>query len=231
MRVVVTRPKVDSERTAAALRSLGHDVLVTPLLSVQPIQAELSGEWGAVAITSPNALYALAGDLARSSLLKLPLFAVGTRSAEAARQAGFIDVLSADGNADDLVRLIASRYARSARPLLYLAGEDRSTDLVSQLAALGVRAEMRIVYRAVAVPFPPELVKAIGEGQIDAVLHFSRRSAENYVRGAKTAGILPAALAVRHFCLSRQVAEGLPGAERVLVAVRPSEAGLIELLA
>jgi len=32
MRLVVTRPQADSERTAAALRACGHEVLVAPLL-------------------------------------------------------------------------------------------------------------------------------------------------------------------------------------------------------
>ena len=30
MRVVITRPQVDGERTATALRALGHEVLVAP---------------------------------------------------------------------------------------------------------------------------------------------------------------------------------------------------------
>jgi uroporphyrinogen-III synthase len=34
MRLVVTRPQTDSERTAAALRARGHAVLVAPLLRV-----------------------------------------------------------------------------------------------------------------------------------------------------------------------------------------------------
>ena len=49
--------------------------------------------------------------------------------------------------------------------------------------------------------FPPELLAAIKQA-IDAVLHFSRRSAENFVIGAKTAGLAAQALALRHLCLS-----------------------------
>ncbi|MFI4972434.1 MAG: uroporphyrinogen-III synthase, partial [Hyphomicrobiales bacterium] len=133
MRLVVTRPQTDSERTAAALRACGHAVLVAPLLRVEPVATDLSGAWGAVIITSANAPGAVAGNPAREPLVKLPLFAVGQRSADAARQAGFADVTSAGGDVRDLVQLIAERHADASAPLLYLAGEDRAADLVAEL--------------------------------------------------------------------------------------------------
>jgi uroporphyrinogen-III synthase len=230
MRVVVTRPQSDGERTAAVLRARGHEVLVAPLMRVESIAANLGGEWRAVVVTSANAPIAIMESAARSALIRLPLFAVGQRSAEAGRQAGFRDVVSADGDARDLVRLIATRVTGGGAPLLYLAGEDRAADLLGDLSARGIAAEMRVVYRGVTVSFPPELTKALEAREVDAVLHFSRRSADNYVVGAKRAGIAGPALAVRHLCLSAQVAEALAEAGRIAIAARPDEAALIELL-
>jgi uroporphyrinogen-III synthase len=161
----------------------------------------------------------------------LPLLAVGERSAQAARAAGFTRVTSADGSVHDLVQLIAERH-HGAAPLLYLAGEDRAADLVGELTRRGIAAEMRIVYRAVTAPFPPALIDVLRNGMLDAVLHYSKRSAENYVAGARNAGIETEALAVRHLCLSAQVAVPLTaaGAAYVAVAKHPDEAALIELL-
>ena len=68
---------------------------------------------------------------------------------------------------------------------------------------------MRVVYRAVTAPFPPALIAALKAGEIDAVLHFSKRSADNYLTGARAAGLLAQALAPRHLCLSAQIAEPL----------------------
>ena len=232
MRLVVTRPQADSERTAAALRARGHAALVAPLLRVEPVKADLSGTWGGVIVTSANAPGAIAGNPARAALVKLPLIAVGQRSADAARQAGFTDVTSAGGDVRDLVQLIAERHTDAAPPLLYLAGEDRAADLVAELVVHGVAAEMAVVYRAVTAPFPPALTAALKAGEVDAVLHFSRRSAENYIAGARQAGIIERALAVRHFCLARPIAEPLSGAGAgsIAVAKRPDEAALIGLL-
>ena len=232
MRLVVTRPQTDSERTAAVLRARGHDVLVAPLLRVEPAAADFSGGWGGVVITSANAPGAIAGNPACRTLFKLPLFAVGQRSSDAARQAGFANVTSAGGDVRDLVQLIAERHADAAAPLLYLAGEDRAADLVAELAVHGIAAEMVVVYRAVTAPFPPELTAALKAGAVDAVLHFSKRSAENYIAGARQAGIIEQALAVRHICLARPIAEPLSGAGAgsIAVARRPDEAALIGLL-
>ena len=230
MRVVVTRPQSDGERTAAALRARGHDVLVAPLMRVEPVAADLGGRWGAIIVTSANAPNAIADNSARNSFNMLPLFAVGQRSAEAARHAGFTNITSAGGDVHDLVRTLVVRQADAKAPLLYLAGEDRAADLLVELSTRGIAAEMRIVYRAVTAQFPPALIEALKAGEVDAVMHFSRRSADNYVAGAKTADVARVALAVRHFCLSAQVAEPLVGAGNIVVAARPDEAALFELL-
>ncbi len=232
MRVVITRPQPAAERTAATLAARGHDVWVVPLMQVEPVDADLSADWGGVIVTSANAPAAIAGNPAREALLALPLLAVGQRSADAARVAGFSEVTSAGGDVRDLLRALTTRRLDKVAPLLYLAGADRAADLTAELAAHGIAAEMRIVYRAATAPFPPELVAALEAGDVQAVLHFSKRSAENYVAGARAADIAEQALAVQHFCLAAQVAVPLnaAGAQRVAVAPRPEEAALIELL-
>ena len=232
MRVVLTRPQEDSERTATALRARGHEVLIAPLLRVEPVDTELRTNWGAVIITSANAAAALAAHPARELLTKLPLFAVGTRSADAARQAGFTEITIAGGDVHDLLRLVVERRADAKAPVLYLAGEDRSGDLMGDLVVRGIAAELAVIYRAATAPFSAALVESLKADEVDAVLHFSKRSAQSYLAGAAAAGVADLALAVRHFCLSAQIAEPLraAGASGIAVAKRPDEAALLELL-
>src|ERR1700721_1311071 len=82
--------------------------------------------YGAVIVTSANALRAIETRLQGSPLLKLPLFAVGEHSAAAARAAGFAKVISADGDAAGLRECILAnvkaRTLKKTSPLLYLAG-------------------------------------------------------------------------------------------------------------
>jgi uroporphyrinogen-III synthase len=230
MRIAVTRPKADAERTASALRKRGHEVLVAPLMRVEPIDADLVGDWSAVVITSANALEAIAADPARNALHKRKLFAVGARSAAAACAAGFSDVESAEGDVRDLVKLLVERRVTS--PVLYLAGDDRAADLVGELAGHGIETEMRVVYRAVTVPFPDELIEALSAREIDTVLHYSRRGADNYLAGAIAANVLEAALKPRHACLAESAAAPLvkAGAAQVAIAAHPDEEALLALL-
>jgi uroporphyrinogen-III synthase len=233
MRLVLTRPKQDSERSAVPLRARAHDVLIAPLMRIETIAADLDRHCGAIVVTSANAIAAVAAHEARNGLIPLPVYAVGERTANAARAVGFADVTSADGDLRDLVRLISKLPSVSEKTrLLYLAGENRAGDLVGDLAAHGIAVEMALVYRAVTVAFPAELIAALKAKAVDGVLHFSRRSADNYLDGAKKAGIVAQALAGRHFCLSAATAAPLveAGAVGVVVARQPHEAALLALV-
>jgi len=233
VRLLVTRPEPDAQRSAAKLRARGHDVSIVPLLRVEMLHTSLGeGGWCAVAMTSANAVRAVEHHPRLAELVRSPVFVVGRRTAEAARAAGFVNVTSADGNEQDLARLIGARLRGSAGPLLYLAGEDRQCDLGSDLAAAGIRVSIVEVYRATkASRFPLQAEQALIDGRLDGVLHYSRRSAQAYVDCAVAAGILDRAREPFHCCLSSQVAEPLitAGAADVRLATRPEEAALLEL--
>ena len=236
MRLLVTRPEPEAKRTATILRAGGHEVLVAPLLCMQPIaDAALDdGPWAGLLVTSANAVRAIAEHPDRARLLHLPLLAVGRRSAEAARAAGFASVSSADGGAGDLAGLAATAFSGAAAPVLYLAGEDRAVDLPALLAARGIAVRTIVVYRMIkAQAFPAQITAALAAGRIEAVLHYSRRTAETYVTCADAAGLRAAALASMHFCLSAEIADILraAGAATVRVAARPEESALLRLLA
>jgi len=233
VRVLLTRPEPDAQRTAAALRARGHEVIIAPLLHIEILpDADLgAGPWAAILVTSANAVRAIAADRRRAGLQTVPVFAVGQRSAQAMREAGFADVASADGNVSDLANLVAARM-KPGMPLLYLAGEERSGDLAGVLRAWNFTVQTVLVYRAVAAAtLPPHASDALTAG-IDAVLHFSRRSAEAYVNVARDAGGEDALTKPLHLCLSGRIAEPLTGAgaTKIRIAGRPEEAALLELL-
>ena len=235
MRILVTRPAVDAARTAAALRVRGHEAIVAPLLSIEylPDAALGEGPWSAILVTSANAAHAIAGHKRRDELLRVPVLAVGRQSAQELRAEGFADVISADGDVDDLAALVAARLKPPAR-LLYLAGEERSGDLAGVLRAKNFAVDTVVVYRvAAAATLPAEAATAL-RGDLHGVLHYSRRSAEAFLSAARNAGLLEAALSKPvHFCLSAKVAEPLreAGAGDVRIAAQPDEAALISLCA
>jgi uroporphyrinogen-III synthase len=208
---------------------MGHAVMLAPMLRIEvAADADLGPPpWSGLLVTSINGARVMAQHPRRDELLEVPMLAVGRSSADAARATGFSRVSSADGDAGDLSRLAAHLFAGSLHPLLYLAGEDRS----GELTVPGLKVRTVVVYRAIkAEAFPDAERAALQQGGIDAVLHFSQRSAETFVECAQ--GMLEAALRPRHYCLSARVAEPLQraGAARIEIAARPDEASLLALV-
>ncbi len=239
MAVLVTRPQEDGEATADSLRSLGFEVLLAPVLrfEVLPFQEDDAADYDAVIVTSANALRAAAPQLAGHALLRLPLFAVGEHTAAAAREAGFGEVASADGDATALYELVrAHRKAKKlkkAATLLHLAGADLSRDLAGELGDAGFTVITRTTYRMSPVAgLSRPVCDAFMAGGIEAVLHYSRRSARAFLDAARAEGLEISALALPHCCISAAVAAVLreAGATQVVTAASPDENALFEAL-
>ena len=239
MAILVTRPLPDGETTASALRAKGFEVLLAPMLRFEPVtfHDDSDAPYGAVIVTSANALRAIDGKLQASPLLKLPLFAVGEHTADAARAAGFAKVISADSDAAGLrERILASVKAKTLKktsPLLYLAGADLARDLPGELGERGFTVVTQTTYRMVALPsLPTETREAFAAHEVEAVLHYSRRSARAFVEAVRAAGVEISALSLPQCCFSAGIATVLrdAGAARVLVAASPDEGALFVAL-
>ena len=232
MRLLITRDEAGAERTAVALRARGHEPIVAPLFGIE-ILSEVEpedGPWDAILLTSVNALRGVCTWKGRWR--DVPAFAVGDRTAQAMREQGFTAVTSAAGDVNDLADLIVARITPPAR-LLYLAGEERVGDLAGVLRAKNFAVDLFQVYRVVAAQTLPPTAAAALSGEIDGVLHFSRRSAEAFLTAARNSGLLEAALRKTvHYCLSARIAEPLreAGAADVRAADRPDEAALLALI-
>ena len=92
MRVLVTRPQAESERTAAALRARGHEAVLAPLLRIEPVADAVIDPTSAIAIlmTSGNAARAAAVHPALGAIRHLPVLAVGRQTAAGARAGGVL---------------------------------------------------------------------------------------------------------------------------------------------
>src|SRR4051812_16836091 len=239
MAVLVTRPQPDDEATASALRTRGFEVLRAPMLRFEPVpfHDDTDALYGAIIVTSANALRAIAPHLEGSRLLKLPLFAVGEHTAAAARDAGFAEVIAANGDAgalrDLVLAAVKSRQLKKASTLLYLAGADLARDLPGELGEKGFTVVTHTTYRMMpASDLPREICDAFVANRIKAVLHYSRRSARAFLDAARSGGVEISALALPQCCISTNVAAVLrdAGATQVIAAAEASENALFEAL-
>lgn len=239
MAVLVTRPHPDDETTTAGLRARGFEVLLAPMLRFEPtaFHDDADAHYGAIIVTSANALRGIGPQLKASPLLKLPLFAVGENTAAAARTLGFEHVISAKGDAaslrDCVLGSVKAKTLKKASPLLYLAGADLARDLAGELGERGFTVVTQTTYRMIPLSsLPREVCDAFAANKIEAVLHYSRRSARAFLESVRAAGVEISALSVPQCCISAGVASVVrdAGATQVMVAASPDENALFALL-
>lgn len=232
MPILVTRPEPDAQASAERLAALGIASGIAPLMSRQTLPANLPQAEGfaALALTSTNALRALADLGALTAFLSIPVFAVGHRTAHEARLMGFSSVEAADGTLDSLVTRIA--LARLSGPVFYPCGKHLSGDLAQALAPHGLMVVTSPVYEMVAeTAIAPDIAQILADRGFGGVLVYSRRTAEIFVR--LVAPLLPdsARRSLPMLCLSENVASPLieNHFSRILLADHPSEEAMMAL--
>lgn len=237
MRLVVTRPEEDAGPLADRLRSLGHDVVAEPMLSIVTEQhAEPGpGPWRAILATSANGIRALAGRPETAALLTVPVLTVGEASADAARGVGFVSVTGAGGDLASLAGLVRSVIAPGDGRLLYVTGRTVSGDLAGMLGAEGYDVVRLVLYDAVAAESLSEsTAQALVAGTIDGVLLFSKRTAQIWAETTMAGGLGSCLGRVTHYCLSSAIAEAITGTidppPPIAIARRPETEALLVLL-
>jgi uroporphyrinogen-III synthase len=146
-------------------------------------------------------------------------------------------VISASGDAGSLRDLVLAgvkaKALKKTSPLLYLAGADLARDLAGEFGERGFAVVTHTTYRMAAVSdLPRETSEAFAANRIEAVLHYSRRSARAFLEAARAAGVEISALSIPQCCISDGVASVVrdAGATQVVVAASPDENALFGAL-
>jgi uroporphyrinogen-III synthase len=224
VKVLLTRPGGENARMAAALTRLGATCLEWPLTRIVPLVERLEVPPGTEAIlfTSANAVRAYA---AASAARDLPVFAVGDRTAAVAREAGFAQVTSARGDAQDLARLArATRWRRFLHP----RGRE-AAELAVAGAQGGAEVVAPVVYAAEpAGPPPAQVADALATGAVSLVTIWSPRHA--LILRDWLATVRPPLAATALLGISEAAAAPLrdSGFATVLVADRPDAQAMID---
>lgn len=232
MRVLVTRPIEDARLTAAELARRGHEAVVAPLFEIRIAEGPeiLSENAQAILATSGNGIRAL---LRRSKFRNVPLFAVGSHTAAAARSAGFARVTDASGDAAALAHEILCRLHPVGGSLLLVAARHASPVLETTLRSAGFDVRVCTAYEAVALSALPVAARnALASETLDAVLLFSTRSARVFATCLREAGLSHACRRLLACCISNSAALALDGTPfgDVQVAQRPDHDRLLALL-
>ena len=229
---LVTRPKDDAASLIDALAQRGIETVLEPMLKIVPVcdcPIDLTDVQGFLA-TSANGVRALAHHCPNRSV---PVWAVGDATAHCARDLGYEQVASANGNAETLAALVAERVDPRKGMLLHAAGTQVAGDISGALIALGYKVQRKILYEARTVSaFSPTLRAALASQQIDMALFFSPRTAATFATLARAEGCEDAFRTVAAYALSAAVSDQLAGLpwQAVHVASSPNQAALLAAL-
>lgn len=209
-KLLILRPEPGASATAERARVLGLDPVVRPLFKFEPVAWSPPDPalFDALLFTSANALRH--GGAGLAALTVLPVVAVGSATADAARMCGFDVAAIGTANAAALLGMLPGR-----RSLLHLAGEDRAEIDSSH------SVEAITIYRAIPLADPelPDL-----SGKVIAV-HSPRAGARLAELGADRSAAIIAAIS------EAAAAACGPGWPTVEWADEPTDSALLALAA
>ncbi|MFI5408145.1 uroporphyrinogen-III synthase [Kaistia sp. UC242_56] len=231
MRLLVTRPEPDATRTAERLRALGHEPVMAPLLKTAFLDPPApTFRPSAILLTSGNGLRGMLRWPGAADWLDIPVLAVGDRTAEAARAAGYTQVRSAEGDGETLATLAIASMDPKAGTLLYPAAVDRAGHWPERLLAAGFTIALVEVYRMDPVASLPDSVVAdLRQGRLDGVLLYSPRTAKTFAHHVAALDPQPPVDHLSIYTLSPNVASSVTFG-RIFTGPEPTDDALLALI-
>ena len=233
-RALITRPQEDSADAAIALARRGITPILAPMMRIEYTTADIESEVAlaqAILFTSRNGVRAFSRLATCRDILVL---AVGDSTAALARDLGFVNVESAQGDSADLGRLTIKRLKPTDGLLFHAAGATVAGDLTQALNKAGFKTVRRALYEAKAIDdLDDETATALRDRTLDYVLFFSPRTGRIFAELAEKAGLAKTCDSLTAICLSDAVASEIAGIEwrNVLVAQQPTTTALLAAIA
>ncbi len=192
--ILITRPALDAEILAKKLQQHGFHPIIMPMMEVSflPDATLPDDDSGGLIFTSANGVRALMHHLQnhptqknaslKQKLQSLPLYAVGIKTAQTAKNYGFTNIFTASGNVETLYQLICTHADKNKKNmrLYHGAADNHPHSLAEKLNEAGFHVKRISLYQTIAVPSLPNDFADILP-QIYAIMLFSPRTAEIFM--------------------------------------------------
>ncbi len=184
--VLLTRQFEDCSELIIRLKQLGHMVSHLPLLTIEKISYDQKAiqDCKNIIFTSANAIKFLDKKKINKNI---KCFCVGLATEKKAKNVGFINVISAEGNVRNLKELILQNCNPSDGNIVYVSGEIISSDLDQQLIKEGYSVKRVINYKTHHnLNFNEKFVKDLKNNIPDIVYIYSYNSALSFLNFIKS---------------------------------------------
>ena len=181
MHILLTRPLEDSQELILRLQHHGHKISHMPVIRIEKKSYENLNfsNYKGIIFTSSNSIKFLDVKLVDK---KINCFCVGSKTEKNARNNGFLNVYSAEGNVRNLKELILQNFNSSDGKLLYISGDQISVNLDQELISEGYSVKRIINYVAKPVKKIDEtFIDKLKVKMPDIVFVYSQNSAINFL--------------------------------------------------
>ena len=209
MHILLTRPLEDSNEMILRFQKLGNIVSHLPLISVEPKNFEKINfdNFKGIIFTSANAIKFLD---TKNINKKIHCFCVGNATEKKARNIGFQNVFSAEGNVNNLKEIILQNFNSTDGKLLYLSGEVISYNLDEQLIKSGYNVKRIINYTVKPIEkFNETFVDKLKLNMPEIVFVYSQNSAISFLNFIKNYQLVDYWMNTNLMCLGEKTSSVL----------------------
>ena len=192
MHILLTRPLEDSKDLIMRFKELGHQVSHLPVITIEKKDYEDPNynEFKGIIFTSSNAIKNL--DISKINK-DIFCFCVGNATEKIAKEKGFQNIFTAEGNVSNLKEIILQNYDLKNKPILYVSGEMIAADLDQQLLNEGYNIKRIINYRVNHnQKFDENFINKLKMNMPDIVYVYSQNSASsllNFIKNYQSEGL------------------------------------------
>ena len=182
-KIWVTRPQLDSHTQVKILSGLGIDTIVYPLLSVEFFNQNLNTytdkkspiKYQGVVFTSANGVRAY---VKNKGTRHIPVFAVGEITTAFARENGFTNIYTAQGDVLSLAEVIRQKLSPHGGAIYHPASTVVARDLGTLLSDYGYTVHRQVVYTVTPCKsLTGDMQNHMANGTIGGVILMSPRTA------------------------------------------------------
>ena len=209
MHILFTRPLEDCQEIMIKFQLLGHEVSHMPLIYVEKKNyEEINFEnFKGIIFTSTNAIKFL--NLKKINK-KINCFCVGNATEKKARNSGFQNTFSAEGNVNNLKEVILQNINSSEGKLLYVSGEIVSNELDKKLISEGYDVERIVNYIVKHVEkLNEDFVEKIKMKMPNIVYVYSQNSAASFLNLIKNYNLGSLWMDTNLMCISEKTSSVL----------------------
>ena len=209
MHILFTRPLEDCKEIMVKFQLLGHEVSHMPLIYVEKKNYDEIDfkSFKSIIFTSSNAIKFL--NLKKIDK-KINCFCVGNATEKKARNSGFQNTFSAEGNVNNLKELILQNFNSSDGQLLYVSGEIVSNELDKNLISDGYDVKRIVNYTVKHVEnLNEDFVKKIKIKMPNIVYVYSQNSALSFLNLIKNYNLINLWMDTNLMCISEKTSSVL----------------------